>query len=90
MKCELTKENAQNWKEFVARFVAMQTATKAGREYSRGHQVKAVKGGWTILFGGRQAGYGVMQADVLYSWMTRLPLEYYRREADDIRYELLK
>lgn len=85
----LTAERARDWHTFVADYVAMMTARKANRELVNGYQVKRVGDGYQILFNGRNPGYGVMAADVAYSWFCRLPLYYFAREADDLRAELL-
>lgn len=84
----LTKENAMNWKKFVADFVVLMTAKKDNRELIRLYQVKKSGSGYTILVSGKDCGYGTMDAETLYSWMERLPLRYFAQQADDIRFEL--
>lgn len=85
----LTVEKARDWKTFVAEYVVATTARKEGRELVGGYQVKKVNGGYTILLGSLNPGYGVMNAETLYSWFCRLPLNYLARQADDLRIDLL-
>jgi len=85
----LTKENAQNWKTFVADFVTLSTKAKKNRELVRDYQVKKSSKGYTILVNGINPGYGTMTAETLYGWMERLPLVYYSRQADEYREILL-
>jgi hypothetical protein len=85
----LTAENARDWKTFVADYVAHMTARKENRELVGGYQVKKVKGGYQILFGGMNPGYGVMTAERAYEWFCRLPLNYLARQADNLRIDLL-
>jgi hypothetical protein len=89
MTALMTADNARDWKTFVAEFVVIQTARKENRELVSGYRVKKVKGGYTVLFGKCDPGYGVMDAGTLYSWMARLPLAYFARQADENRAALL-
>jgi hypothetical protein len=85
----MTADNARDWKTFVAEFVVIRTARKENRELVEGYQVKKVKGGYQILWCGRNPGYGVMTAEKAYEWFCRLPLTYFAREADHTRIALL-
>lgn len=85
----LTAENAKNWKPFVCDYVVLMTAKKVNRELVGNYQVKKSGEGYTILFNGNASGYGVMTAETTYSWLERLPLVYFARQADELRCELL-
>jgi hypothetical protein len=85
----LTAENAKDRYGFVADYVAAITARKANRELVEGYQVTKVAGGYQILFGGRNPGYGVMTAERACEWFCRLPLSYFANEADNLRATLL-
>lgn len=89
MTALMTAENARDWKTFVADYVVIRTARKENRELVGGYQVKKVGGGYQILFGKLNPGYGIMTAEKAYEWFCRLPLNYFAREADDARYALL-
>jgi hypothetical protein len=80
--------NIMPWKEFIAGFVVVATATKRGRQEVAGYQVKQARGGYHITVHGTNPGYGFMSADTLYSWMERLPLVYFARQADEWREEI--
>jgi hypothetical protein len=89
MTALMTADNARDWKMFVADYVVLMTAKKANRELVGGYQVKRVKDGYQILFGTSNPGYGIMTAEMAYTWFARLPLAYFAREADDTRCGLL-
>jgi hypothetical protein len=83
----LTPARAQSWKPFVADYVVAMTRTKGNRELSGEYQVKHTTDGYLIYFG-TTTSYAPMTADILYSWMQRLPLKYYADQADSLRYDL--
>ena len=84
------KSHAENWKWFVGMYVYLMTSKKKDRELVKGYQVKKLPfDNWTILYNGKDVGYGTMTGEVLYTWMQRLPLNYYRQEADNLRNEIL-
>lgn len=75
---------------FVADYVAWATRLKKTRERVEGYQVKRIKQAYTILWGGRDCGYGIMNASDLYRWMERLPLRSLLLEAEEVRYYVSK
>lgn len=85
------KELARNeWKRWVALLVTAFTAKKSDRALCRSYGVKVLKSGlFQITLEGKPAAYEPMDAETLYGWMERLPLVYWVRKADDLRYDVL-
>lgn len=70
--------------EFIAEFVAFNTATKAGRKLSDGMLVKRVAGGWAYGFDGMPL-FPPMDVDRLYDSIRRTPLNVFVRMAEELR-----
>jgi len=84
------KSHAENWKWFIGMYVYLMTSKKKDRQLVRDYQVKKLPfDNWTILINGKDAGYGTMTSENLYSWLQRLPLKYYADQADNLRHEIL-
>jgi len=75
--------------DFIASFVARMTRRKAGRATVNGMQVKRVKGKWVYGFPPELWNPPARDAAALYDTIRRSPLNYYVRQAEDLRDELL-
>ena len=70
---------------FIARFVARATATAKGRTLSNGMQVKRLGAGWTYTMAGLQSTPGAVDAARLFDMIRRTPLNFYVKQAEDLR-----
>lgn len=72
---------------FICRFVARMTQRKDGREPVNGLQVREVRGGFVWGFHGLPADERPADAGVTFDMIRRSPLNYYVRQAEDLRIE---
>jgi hypothetical protein len=78
--------------EFLAAYLVLLTGKKANREFVGGYQVRRSAGQWRVIqtqVAGGTVVYTTGDAAKLFDYVRRGPLEYFTREADNLRADAL-
>lgn len=78
--------------EFLAGFLEMATRRKEGREVVQGYQIKRKGKNWQVvqtLVAGQPVVYETDDPNKLFDYVRRGPLNYYVRQAEDMRTDAL-